>query len=57
MCTGHFKHHYGGSARRFIFLWIYIYIYEMGPPMSEKQVKESQSRAASPLFAQVGVGA
>ena len=26
-------------------------IYEIGPPMSEKQVKEFQSRAASPLFA------
>ena len=51
------KHHYGGSTKRFIFLWIYIYIYEMGPPLSEKQVKESQFRAAPPLFAQAGVGA
>ena len=32
-------------------------IYEMGPPRSEKQVKESQSRATPPLFAQAGVGA
>ena len=32
-------------------------IYEMGPPMSEKYVKESQSRATPPLFSQLGVGA
>ena len=38
-------------------LFPYGYIYGMGPPMSEIRVKESQSRAASPLFAQVGVGA
>ena len=38
-------------------LFPYGFIYEMGPPMSEKQVKESQSRVAPPLFAQVGVGA
>ena len=31
-------------------------IYEMGPPMLEKQVKGSQSRVAPPLFAQAGVG-
>ena len=31
-------------------------IYEMGPPMLEKQVKESQSRVAPPLFAQAGLG-
>ena len=35
----------------------YEIIYEMGPPMFEKQVKESQSRAMPPLFAQKGVGA
>ena len=35
----------------------YEIIYEMGLSMSEKQVKESQSRAAPPLFAQTGVGA
>ena len=35
----------------------YKIIYEMSPPMSEKQVKESQSLAAPPLFAQAGVGA
>ena len=35
----------------------YEIIYEMGPPMSEKQVKESQSRAAPPLFAQARVEA
>ena len=35
----------------------YEIIYEMGPPMLEKQVKESQSHVAPPLFAQVGVGA
>ena len=49
------KYNYSGTTRSFISLWIYIY--EMGPPMSEIRVKESQSRAASPLFAQVGVGA
>ena len=37
-------------------LFPYEIIYEMGPPMLEKQVKESQSRVAPPLFAQVGVG-
>ena len=30
---------------------------ETGPPMSESQVKESQSRAAPPIFSQAGVGA
>ena len=35
----------------------YEIIYEMGLQMSEKQVKESQSRAAPPLFAQARVGA
>ena len=34
----------------------YEIIYKMGPPMSGKQVKESQFRVAPPLFAQVGVG-
>ena len=34
-----------------------VFHYEMGPPMSEKQVKESQSRVAPPLFAQAGVEA
>ena len=34
----------------------YEIIYEMDPPMSEKQFKESQFRAAPPLFAQTGVG-
>ena len=29
----------------------YEIIYEIDPPMSEKQVKESQSCAAPPLFA------
>ena len=38
-------------------LFHYEIIYEIGPPMLENQVKESQSRAAPPLFAQVGVGA
>ena len=32
-------------------------IYEMGPPMLEKQVKESQSCVVLPFFAQAGVGA
>ena len=35
----------------------YEIIYEMVPPMSKKQVKESQSYAAPHLFAQAGVGA
>ena len=35
----------------------YGYIYEMDPPMSEKQVKESQSRVAPLFFTQAGVGA
>ena len=34
----------------------YEIIYEMGPLMSEKQVKEFQSRATPPLFTQAGVG-
>ena len=34
----------------------YEIIYEMGPPMSEKWLKESQSRAVPPLFAQAGLG-
>ena len=33
----------------------YEIIYEMGPQMLEKQVKESQSCVAPPLFAQAGV--
>ena len=35
----------------------YEIIYEMGPPMSKKQVTESQSYATPLLFAQAGVGA
>ena len=35
----------------------YEIIYEMDPPMLEKQVKESQSHVMPPLFAQAGVGA
>ena len=31
-------------------LFPYGFIYEMGPLMSEKQVKESQSRATPPSF-------
>ena len=38
-------------------LFPYGFIYEMCPPMSQKQVKESQSRVAPPLLAQAGVGA
>ena len=36
-------------------LFHYEIIYEMGLPMLEKQVKESQSRVTPPLLAQVGV--
>ena len=35
----------------------YRFLYEMGPPMLEKQVKESHSRVPPPLFAQAEVGA
>ena len=49
------NHHYGGGIRIRTSLWI-LFI-EMGPPMSEKRVKESQSRAAPPIFAQAKVGA
>ena len=38
-------------------LFHYEIIYEMGPPMLEKHVKESQSWVASPLFARTGVEA
>ena len=38
-------------------LFHYEIIYEMGPPMSENEVKESQSRAAPSLLVQAGVGA
>ena len=34
----------------------YGFIYELGLPMSQKQVKESQSCVAPPLFAQARVG-
>ena len=37
-------------------LFSYGFIYEMGPPMFQKQVKESQSHAVPPLFGQAGVG-
>ena len=43
------NHHYGGGIRIFIFL-MDLFI-AMGPPMFEKQVKESQSRVAPPIFA------
>ena len=49
------NHPYSGGIRIFIFL-IDLFL-AMGPPMSEKQVKESQSRAARPIFTQAGVGA
>ena len=38
-------------------LFYYEIIYEIGSQRSGKQVKESQSRAVPPLFAQEGVGA
>ena len=38
-------------------LFPYGFIYEMGPPMSQKHIKESQSCSAPPLFAQTKVGA
>ena len=37
-------------------LFHYEFIYEMGPPMLEKQVKESQSRVASPQPPRLGRG-
>ena len=39
------------------FLFPYAFKYEMGLPISEKQVKESQYRVAPPIFSQAGVGA
>ena len=39
------------------FLFPYGFKNKMDPPMSEKQVKESQYRVAIPIFAQAGVGA
>ena len=33
-------------------LFPYGFIYKLGPPMSEKQVKESESRVTPPLFPQ-----
>ena len=38
-------------------LFPYGFIYEMALPMSEKQVKKSQSRVVPPLFSQARVGA
>ena len=38
-------------------LFSYGFIYEICPPMSEKQVKESQSCVTPPFFTQAGVGA
>ena len=38
-------------------LFHYEIIYEIGPPMLEKQVKKSKSHVAPPLFAQAVVGA
>ena len=55
ICTRHFKHHYGGSFTSYIM--IFGFVIEMSPTMSKCHVKESQSRAALPLFAQAGVGA
>ena len=49
------NHHYDGGIRIFIFLWIFFI--EIGPPMSEKKVKEFQTRAALPILTQAGVGA
>ena len=38
-------------------LFPYGFLYEMGPPMSEIQVKKLPLRVAPPLFAQAWVGA
>ena len=38
-------------------LFPYGFIYEMGPPMLENRLKNSQSRAVPPLFTQVRVEA
>ena len=53
ICTRHFKHHYGGSS---ISLCNYENMIEMGPLMSENQIKESQSRVAPLSSASVGDG-
>ena len=55
ICIGHFKYQYGGSFTSYIMI-MNLFI-EMGPPMLESQVKESQSNAAPPILAQEGVGA
>ena len=52
ICKRTFKHHYGDSS---ISLCNYESMIEMGPPMSENQLKESQSRVVPLLFTQVGV--
>ena len=39
------------------FLFPYGFKYEIGPPMSEQKVKESQYCATPPIFAQARVGA
>ena len=46
----HHRSHYSFYFLKNLFI-------EMGPPMSEKQVKESQSHAVPPIFSQAGVGA
>ena len=54
ICTGHLN---TTTVVVLEVLFPYGFIYEMGPPMLEKQVKESQSCATPPLFTQAGVGA
>ena len=53
ICKGKYKNHYGGSS---ISLCNYEYMIEMDSPMSENQVKESQSRVASPHPLRRGMG-
>ena len=49
------NHHYDGGIR--ILFFPYGFFYCNWPTNVRKQVKESQSRDAPPLFAQAGVGA
>ena len=50
ICTRKFKHRYGGNITS---LDLY---FQMGPPMSENQVKESQSHVASYHSPRRGMG-
>ena len=48
------NHQYGGGIRIFTLMDLFN---EMGLPISEKQMEESQSHVVPPIFAQARVGA